>query len=527
MAKAWDGGPLPRYLNTVYQAQDLEGTLREPSRYVQETIDGRNGQSLTGTQWEQLIDYTKLPKYQYRNRQGRPAELSFEPWALYNLVPAMSASHQVAKKYAEVYRRYLAWFKTKYAPLTPLRPKEKASSVTKSVAVNLTPLKPLSVAQGKPSASKRQAQSKSVATKSLAKSKVGKLSESKSSAKPVSSAVNSSSSHVASMASASPVSSSSVSEQSATVSVNMNAVADDMFNFDDDHEATSSVIAKEDVSSISSNDSTTKVSDTLSSKIVSNVDDAESASFMDVEDLASGPVEVVDTADNGQDRYDLMANLNLIPTTALANGDVRVSYNLKSKHQARVRMLPSLIFLQRQELLDLFKDHIAQELIEKLSYGDVVQTMALIYAVKSRDIRRRDFQRYCLAIAIMNLSFNGIEKLRTAPSLNAIINGQLDLLVSVHLRWFLYLSKHLIGQTADRASEVDQKLDQIINDLDLLRGLHAADLATFDENEWDDLLYGQTTKRASRKIDEAYDGLVKPIQTRRRTRQVQRKFKRK
>ena len=159
-----------------------------------------------------------------------------------------------------------------------------------------------------------------------------------------------------------------------------------------------------------------------------------------------------------------------------------------------------------------------------MSNSDVVMTYFLYNACKNQQLSRRLFERYCRAFAVNGLPQSQLRILRNRTDLGDVM---VDNRLGWHCRWFLYLSYHAPSVKRDAMSVVQNELERLNDKLDLHTGLLAGQLANYQEDAWPEMLYGDDVKRALSTIDDAHDDIVKPIQTRNRTRQVRNRNRRK
>ena len=226
-----------------------------------------------------------------------------------------------------------------------------------------------------------------------------------------------------------------------------------------------------------------------------------------------------------KDKYDLGTNLTRIPTVALANGTVKVNFKLDDPRTSRAQLMSGVYPVMRQMLKDDFNEsEQAGHWIDQLSNSDVVMTYFLYNACKNQQLSRRLFERYCRAFAVNGLPQSQLRILRNRTDLGDVM---VDNRLGWHCRWFLYLSYHAPSVKRDAMSVVQNELERLNDKLDLHTGLLAGQLANYQEDAWPEMLYGDDVKRALSTIDDAHDDIVKPIQTRNRTRQVRNRNRRK
>lgn len=226
-----------------------------------------------------------------------------------------------------------------------------------------------------------------------------------------------------------------------------------------------------------------------------------------------------------KDKYDLGTNLTRIPTVALANGTVKVNFKLDDSRTSRAQLMSGVYPVMRQMLKDDFNEsEQAGHWIDQLSNSDVVMTYFLYNACKNQQLSRRLFERYCRAFAVNGLPQSQLRILRNRTDLGDVM---VDNRLGWHCRWFLYLSYHAPSVKRDAMSIVQNELERLNDKLDLHTGLLAGQLANYQEDAWPEMLYGDDVKRALSTIDDAHDDIVKPIQTRNRTRQVRNRNRRK
>lgn len=226
-----------------------------------------------------------------------------------------------------------------------------------------------------------------------------------------------------------------------------------------------------------------------------------------------------------KDKYDLGTNLTRIPTVALANGTLKVNFKLDDPRTSRAQLMSGVYPVMRQMLKDDFNEsEQAGHWIDQLSNSDVVMTYFLYNACKNQQLSRRLFERYCRAFAVNGLPQSQLRILRNRTDLGDVM---VDNRLGWHCRWFLYLSYHAPSVKRDAMSIVQNELERLNDKLDLHTGLLAGQLANYQEDAWPEMLYGDDVKRALSTIDDAHDDIVKPIQTRNRTRQVRNRNRRK